>query len=282
MARRNRGALRLRGSVAIVTGASRGIGVHVAKELASHGVHLVLAARSLADLERTAAEVTAMGVRAVAVPTDVTKRGHLENLVAAANRELGPVDILVNNAGVEQLAHFATLDPDVIESILRTNLVAVELLTRFALPDMIRRRRGHIVNLSSLSGKTAYPYSTVYASSKHGVVGFSWSLREELRPYNVGVSVICPTHVADVGVFAHRHPDNQAPSLAAPVSPEKVARAVVNAIDKNRSEILIAKGLGNWVDLFQAISPDLTARVARLGGVYRFLARDASKNTPAP
>lgn len=274
--------MRIDGGVAIVTGASRGVGTYIAEALARKGVHLALAARSTEPLEATAVKTRALGVRALAVPTDVTDRAALRDLVATTVAELGAPDILVNNAGIEQLGHFASTDLDVIESTLMTNLVAVELLTRLVVPHMIERRRGHIVNISSLSGKTAYPYSSVYCSSKHGLVGFSWSLREELKPYDIGVSVICPTHIADVGVFAQRHPDNDAPALARPVRPEQVAQATVEAIERNRAEIIVARGLARWVDVFHALSPELTTLVARRGGSYDFLARDAAKTTPPP
>ncbi|MFN2525050.1 MAG: SDR family NAD(P)-dependent oxidoreductase [Actinomycetota bacterium] len=271
-----------RGMVALVTGASRGIGVHLAEALARKGVDVGLAARTEGALEGVARRVEAHGVRALPVATDVTKLAQLRRLVTRTNKELGPIDVLINNAGIELVAHFASIDPDVISSTIATNLTAAELLTRLVVPQMIDRRRGHILNMASLSAKSAYPYSTVYASTKHALVGFSWSLREELRPYGIGVSAICPSHVADVGVFAERHPDNRSHTLVRPVEPEKVAAATIQAIERNKAEVVIAKGLGKIVDVFQAISPDLATLIPRKTGFYDFLARDASKTTPPP
>jgi uncharacterized protein len=261
----------LRGAVGILTGASRGIGALLAEQLARAGVDLVLAARSSHDLAATATRVEESGARAVPVPTDVTKRTDLELLATRAAKELGPVDLLINNAGIEHYAHFERMDLDVIANILTTNLLAAELLTRLVLPGMVARRRGHIVNMASVAGKTAVPYNTVYSSSKHGLIGFSWSLREEMRPHGVGVTVVCPSFVSETGMFADRTGGEVTPSVAHAVTPDDVVRATVKAIEQNRSEVVVAKGLARISDIAAALSPELSARIARRTGVYDFL-----------
>lgn len=269
--------MKLRGTVGILTGASRGIGVRIAEALAREGVNLALAARSAEDLEQTAARAQELGVRAVAVPTDVTKRADLETLVERARNELGPVDLLVNNAGIEHYVHYEEIDLDEIEAIMTTNVIAAQVLTRLVLPGMIERRRGHIVNVASLAGKTALPYNVVYASSKHALVGFSWSLREEVRPHGLGVSVVCPSFVSDTGLFARWSKGRNAPKLAGMVGPDKVTRAVIKAIESDRAEIIVARGLGKVTDVVHAISPELTTGIARRSGVYDMLAKAASR-----
>ncbi len=268
----------LHNKIGIVTGASRGIGVHVADALAAKGVHLALAARSEQDLQDTVARVQSRGVRAIAVPTDVTERGDLEWLVQRTEAELGPVDLLVNNAGVQRVRRFESYDPDDIAWIINTNVVALEVLTRLVLPGMVARRRGHICNMASLSGRTAYPYNTVYASSKHAVVGFSWSLREEMRPYGVEVSVVCPGFVAQEGMFARRHPDDAPPGITRTVTPADVAAKTIDAIEHNRAEVIVTKGLGNVVDVFHAVSPDVTAKIQRKSGLFSFVEREADRD----
>jgi short-subunit dehydrogenase len=269
----------LNGSVGIVTGASRGIGVRLAEALANKGVHLALAARSHEDLESTAKRITGAGVRAVSVPTDVTKPDELKALVNTTTEELGPVDLLVNNAGIEHYARFEREDLDRIEAIFRTNVLAAELLTRFVLPGMVERRRGHIVNISSAAGKTALPYNTVYSSSKHALVGFSWSLREEMRPYGIGVSVVCPGFVTETGMFADWSKGKKPPAIAGAVSPQRVAEQTVRAIERNRAEVIVAPRLGRIVDVFHAISPEVTTWAARRGGLYRFLAQEIDRES---
>ena len=144
----------LTGVTALVTGASRGIGEHLARELARQGANLVLAARSETDLKRVERSVATghRNTRVVVVPTDVAHESELKNLVARAEAELGPVDLLVNNAGTEQIGHFETLDPDAIERVVAVNLTAALTLTRLVLPGMLARGRGHIVNMASVAG----------------------------------------------------------------------------------------------------------------------------------
>lgn len=269
--------MQLEGSVGILTGASRGLGVYIADALAGRGVHLALAARSADDLEGTADLVRKRGVRVITVATDITKITDLRRLVKRATEELGPVDLLVNNAGIECYAPFQEADPKDIRAILETNVLAAELLTRFVLPQMLERGRGHIVNMASAAGKTAVPYNSVYSSSKHALVGFSWSLREEMRPHSIGVSVVCPGFVSDAGMFATWSKGRKPPGIAGQVPPEKVAAATVAAIEKNRAEVIVSGGLGKVVDVFHAISPELTTRIARRSGLYRFLEEEARR-----
>lgn len=269
--------MELRNRTAIITGASRGIGVRLAEALAAKGVHLALAARSADELQETAARIQARGVRAIAVPTDVTEATDLQNLVDRTTAELGPPDLLVNNAGVQKVTRFESVDPADIAWIINTNVIAVETLTRLVLPGMIERGRGHICNIASLSGRTAYPYNTIYASSKHAVVGFSWSLREEMRPYGVEVSVICPGFVSDEGMFARRHPDDTPPKITRMVSPVDVAAKTVDAIEKNKAEVIVTGGLGNIVDVFHALSPDTTAKIQRRAGLYDYVRQEADR-----
>lgn len=268
--------MELKGAVAIVTGASRGLGVDIAEGLARKGADLALAARSADDLEATKERVERLGVRAIAVPTDVTKRRDLMNLVKRTTNDLGPPDVLINNAGIEHLGRFQDVALDDIESIIKTNVVALEILTRLVVPTMIDRMHGHIVNIASLAGKTAAPFNTVYSSSKHAVVGFSWSLREELKPHGIGVSVVCPTYVSDSGMFASARTGDP-PKISNSVTPEQVSTATIEAIERDRAETVVAPGLSKFVDVFHAISPEVTTKVARRTGAYAFLAKHAEK-----
>lgn len=265
----------LQGRVAIVTGASRGLGVRMAEALARKGANIALAARSAEDLEKTAEAIRAIGVQVAAIPTDVNKRTDQKNLVKKTTEQLGPPDVLINNAGVERIVNFHEMDLDDIENIIRTNVIALETLTRQVVPGMIERRRGHIVNIASMAGKTAVPYSTVYSSSKHAVVGFSWSLREEVKRFGVGVSVVCPGFVSDEGMFT-AWTGGKPPKLASTVSPQDVAAATVRAVEKNRAEISVIPGLGKVSDVGYAVSPDLGMSIMRRIGVYKFFSREAA------
>ncbi|HVM36750.1 MAG TPA: SDR family oxidoreductase [Actinomycetota bacterium] len=269
--------MQLNNTVGILTGASRGIGVHLAEHLARKGVDLALAARTEEGLTDTAERVRTVGVKAITVPTDVTKKSDLKRLVARAEAEVGPVDLVVNNAGIEHYDRFEEVDPRMIENIIHTNVLAAMLLTRYALPRMVERGRGHIVNMSSAAGKIAVPYNTTYSASKHALVGFSWSLREELRSYGIGVSVVCPGFVRNTGMATLTLGRDEPPKIAGAVDPEKVAEETLRAIEKNKPEVVIAGGLGKVADVFFAISPDLSATVARRGGLYDLLRKNVGR-----
>ena len=150
----------LRGANAIVTGASRGIGVYIARALAKEGVNLALAARSTTELETVRAEMEALGVRAIAIQCDVAKAADRAELVRRTDAELGSIDILINNAGIERVARFdEALESDILDT-LTINLEAPMLLTRAIVPGMLARNRGHVVNIASGAGKVGVAYGT--------------------------------------------------------------------------------------------------------------------------
>lgn len=267
--------MELAGTVGILTGASRGLGVEVAEHLARAGVDLALAARSEAGLAEQAARLRALGVRALPVRADVTQPDDLQRLVERTEEELGPVGLLVNNAGVERYRFYEDYALGEIETIIKTNLIAAQWLTRLVLPGMIARGRGHIVNVASAAGKIGEPYNLNYCASKHGMIGFTWALRAEMRERRTGVSasVVCPTFVTGAGMFYDWSRGAAPPLLSRATTAAKVARAVVRAIRKDRAEIIVAPGLGPLIDVFHALSPDLGAALLRRAGVYRFLRR---------
>lgn len=267
--------MELKGKIAILTGASRGIGVFLAEALAAKGVHLALAARNGKDLDATASRLEGSGVRVITVPTDVTELESLKGLVSRTTDELGAPDLLVNNAGIEHYARFQEYDIELIARIMQTNVVGPQWLTRLVLPGMVDRRVGHVVNIASVAGKTAVPFNSVYSASKHALVGFSWSLREEMRPHGVGVSVVCPGFVSDSGMFSDWSVGRKPPGLAGSVSPQLVAAKTIAAIEKNKAEVIVAPGVMKGVDVLHAISPELTTAIARRSGSYRFLEETA-------
>src|SRR4029077_11909614 len=135
-------------------------------------------------------------VKVVCVPTDVSDHAQLDALVAKASEELGPIDILVNNAGIESTHPYDDYPPDEIVRMIEVNLTAPMLLTRKLLPGMLRRERGHIVNIASLAGKGGFPYQAPYATTKARLIMFTHMLRTELIDSPVGCSVVCPGFVA--------------------------------------------------------------------------------------
>jgi 3-oxoacyl-[acyl-carrier protein] reductase len=184
---------RLAGQVAVVTGGGRGIGAAIARRLAESGASVVVCGRTAATLEETAKSIVQAGKRAEAIPCDVLSDRAVAEVARAVRNKYGRLDMLVNNAGVGAFA--APLHEFPIEDwdrILNTNLRGVFYAIRAFAPLMIERRYGHIINISSLAGKNPLPKGAAYAASKWGLNGLTYSVAEELRAYNIRVSVVCP------------------------------------------------------------------------------------------
>ena len=186
---------------AIVTGASHGIGPFIAKTLAKEGINLVLAARSALELEQVAADIRPTGVQVLTVPTDVTDREARSTLVTEALRTFGSVDVLVNNAGGDPQREFHRYTADDVEAVIRLNLTAPIELTRLLLPGMLQRKRGHIVNISSMGGHMGFPHTEVYSACKDGLIGFTRVLRGDYRSAGVSSSVLI---LGSIGGLARR------------------------------------------------------------------------------
>jgi len=265
----------LRGANGIVTGASRGLGVLIADALADEGVNLVIAARSADGLEKVRGDVAAKGVKVVSVPTDVTDLAQLENLVARAETELGPIDLLVNNAGIEAYHPYHQYPVEGIEQLVQVNLMAPMLLTRLVLPGMIERNRGHIVQMASLAGKGGFPCQAPYAATKSALIMLTHVLRAELTETNVGCSSVCPGFVADEGMYADMLRDTgvEASRLLGVSKPDKVAKAVVKAIKRNSSELIVNPTPMRGVMVATEMFPDINPRVMKTFGVISLAKR---------
>jgi 3-oxoacyl-[acyl-carrier protein] reductase len=175
--------------IAVVTGAGRGIGRAIAIELGKFGAQVVLAARSRTELEDTARTI---GAKASVIPTDVRKKEELYRLFEQVAQALGPVDILVNAAGLGIFGPVVDFTDEDFEILIETNLRGIFFASRFVLPSMIERKRGHIINIASIAGKVGSANRAVYCASKFGVVGFTESLAEEVRQFGIRASLICP------------------------------------------------------------------------------------------
>src|SRR5215813_3466252 len=175
--------------IAVVTGAGRGIGRAIAIELGRLGAHVVAASRSRIELEDTARLI---GPKATIIPTDVRKKDELRRLFEQVAAALGPVDILVNAAGLGIFGPVVDFSDENFEILIETNLRGIFFASRFVLPSMIERKRGHIINIASIAGKVGSANRAVYCASKFGVVGFTESLAEEVRQYGIRATVICP------------------------------------------------------------------------------------------
>ena len=182
--------MRLAGQVAIVTGAGRGIGRAIAGAFAREGAAVVLAARSVPELDRVAREIEQAGGRALVVPTDARQEASVEALVRRALAEWGQVDVLVNAAGVATFAPVTDSKLDDWDQTLAVNLRGAVLCCRAVLPAMIGRHRGTIISVGSVVTSRSLAGSAAYTASKYGLLGFSRVLAEEMRSHGVRVGVL--------------------------------------------------------------------------------------------
>lgn len=221
--------------VVLVTGASSGIGLAVAKAFAFEGATLMLAARDPSQLFEAALACRALGVRCEAIPTDIQNYSQVKTLIEKTIKLFGSIDVLVNNAGVGRAGLFHLQKWDEISQTLLTNQQGTLAVTHTALPHMIARGSGTIVNVSSVLGKRAYPGLAAYCASKFALWGFSDSLRLELKPYGIHVCHFCPT---STDTEFQRKAGMEVPSGAH--SAEKVAQALVKAVGQQKAEYIMS------------------------------------------
>ncbi len=247
----------LRGSSVLLTGATGGLGAAIARSLKSQGASLVLSGRNRSLLDPLAAELGA-----VAAPADLTDRAALTALAEAH----GDVDILIANAAVPASGLLDSFDEAELDRIIEANLTAPIQLTRALVPGMVARGRGHIVLVSSLSGKVASPGSSMYAATKFGLRGFGLALRQDLVPHGVGVSIVTPGFIRDAGMFAKSGAEDALPPGVGTCTPEDVAAATVKAITGNRAEVTVAPFTMKVGAVFGSALPNVAAITQKASG----------------
>lgn len=257
----------MRDNVVIITGASKGIGAELARQLAAQGARLALAARDREGLERVAAECAALGAKAEAIVTDVSVEEDCRRLVERTVAAFGRVDTLVNNAGATMWARFEDIhDMAILERIMKVNYLGAVYCTRHALPHL-KASKGRLVGVASLAGRTGVPTRTGYAASKHAMMGFFDSLRIELADSGVSVTMVCPGFVS-TGIRENATGPDGKPIQVSPVkegevmSVETCAALTLRAIrDRRREVVMTARGrIGLFLKL---LAPGLVDRIAR-------------------
>jgi NADP-dependent 3-hydroxy acid dehydrogenase YdfG len=241
--------MELKDKAVIITGASSGIGLEIAKSMAAAGARLALAARSMEKLERETADLAAVGVTTIAVPTDVTRESDCRALVRATVDAFGQIDVLINNAGYAPPASLLDTSEELWDATLNVCLKGVYLMTRAALPTMLKQGGGSIVNISSVAGKVGVANRAAYCAAKWGVHGFTEALRAEVGHQNIRAYLICPGPVATpwwTNVGSPQADEVRQHMLR----PEEVAEAVHWVLTKPErikiEEVVIKPGRNPW------------------------------------
>ncbi len=244
----------LPGKTVLLTGATGGLGRAIAEALAGRGATLVLSSRKGPELDSLAAELPGDGHRTVI--SDLAEEGEALRLLEAA----GEIDILVANAGLPASGRLDGLSQDEIGRALRVNLEAPVRMSRELVPRLVERGGGHLVFVSSLSGKAATARASLYCATKFGLRGFALGLRSDLRGTGVGVSVVMPGAIRDAGMFA----DSKAsvPAVMGTSNPGQVSAGVVRAIERDRAEVSIAPMRQRVLSALAANAPEIADRVA--------------------
>jgi short-subunit dehydrogenase len=253
----------LEGKRLLLSGATGGLGRAIAEELANNGASLVLSSRKKDQLEELARSLPGGASRHKVVVADLAKQGAAEKLA----NDAGDVDGLVANAALPATGRLESFSADEVQRALRVNFESPILISRALAPELAKKGEGHLVFISSLAGKVGSPRSSLYNSTKFGVRGFAFGLREDLHPHGIGVSIVSPGFVREAGMF-HDAGSKPPPGLGT-TTPKKVARAVVRAITRNRNEITVVPRRHRFIAEFGYRHPGFAARVQRRGGADR-------------
>jgi uncharacterized protein len=244
----------LAGSTVLLTGASGGIGKAIARALSARGAKVILTGRRAGVLEELR---EGLGDGASVVEADLADAATVRDLPG----RLGPVDVLVANAALPASGRGDSFSPEEIDRALDVNLRAPMVLARLLCEGMAERGGGHLVFVSSLSGKAATPRASIYAATKFGLRGFAQSLREDLRTRGVGVSTVLPGFIRDAGMF--HDANTKLPPYVGTKTPDDVAEAVISAIEGNRAEVEVAPIGVRIGATLASLAPELAASVQR-------------------
>lgn len=273
------------GQTVLLTGASGGLGVYLAHALADLGMNTVLVAYPGVGLEDLKESIQKKGHRATAMAVDLRKPEGQRLVVEEARRQFGTIDLLVNNAGVEFTAAFHDLSQQNICDMIKINLEAPMMLTHLVLPEMLHRKHGHIVNMSSLAGKSGPAFQEGYAATKAALIAFTVSLRATYHGTGVGASVICPGFV-EAGIYARLKSTTgcSAPALLGTSPPEKVAVALLRAIERDLPEVIVNPVPVRPLFAITALAPSLGEWLVRAIGAHKFFrdVRDARVRVKTP
>lgn len=268
------------GDTVLLTGASGGLGTVMAHALVDFKVKQALVAHPGASLDQLRKDVESRGVQAIAINCDLRDPAQRRQMLQDVRNQLGPVDLLINNAGVEYTSAYHDLSEEKIGEVLSVNLTAPLMLSRLVLPEMLERKRGHIVNISSLAGKASPAFQEPYAATKAGLIAFTFSLRATYWHTGVSASAIVPGFV-ETGIYAKLKEKSgcAAPSLLGTSAPDKVVRAMLRAIENDLPEVIVNPLPVRPLLALTAMFPSLGEWATRQTGGHDFFRQVAERLT---
>jgi short-subunit dehydrogenase len=266
----------LRGRTALVTGASGGLGTHIARGLAREGMNVVVSGRREDALVAVAGELSGLGVQARAVPADISDLSQVDPLIERSESALGAIDLLVNNAGVEITSAFTAFSREELTSMIDVNLTAPLLLTHRLVSGMLARGRGHVVFVSSAAGKVGPAYQEPYAATKAGLIGLTQSLRSEYRDAPVGFSVVCPGFIAGDGMYQRMLEEGfKSNRLVGETTIAKVVDRLIDAVRRDLPEVIETGAPLRPALALSQLAPGFAERLAPRFGVTELFRRIA-------
>ncbi len=242
-------------TVVVITGASRGIGKEAAELFAKKGCQVALLARDENLLQGVQREIESQGGKAMVIGCDVSKEAECFGAIQKVIQAWGKIDVLVNNAGYGHYSSIENLDTNALDQIIKTNLFGAFWCTKAVIPPMKKQQRGHIVNISTVISKRAFPFMGAYCMSKFAMTGFDESLGLEVLPYGINVSLVCPGYT-QTEFQKNAKTSGQRPNLRQQkgMQPYQVGEAIVSAVEKNKRRTILTFD-GNLLLLLNKISP---------------------------
>ena len=266
----------------LITGASRGIGCYIANAIAKHGGNIALLAlpSDLALLHSQEGKLMRFNITAKSFAADLSDSQQISDVIKKISEEFGEIDIFISNAAIESVGIFDEQTEQVLEKTIAVNLLAPMLITKKLLPQMLSKRSGHIVTISSFAGKLGSPYQSVYSATKAGLNKWILGMKREFRGSGVSFSTISPNYVSNTGMYAdilQKASENlRTPKIAGEVTPPKVASVVVRSILKDKTDKIVGSPLLKVVSALNELAPDFVSNLLELFKIPQYNKKLAS------
>lgn len=266
-----------RGKNALITGASGGLGAHIAQRLASEGANVTITGTREEALAAIASRLAKYEVTAHYIVSDLEKPDNARKVIQDAERHMGSIDLLVNNAGREMHCAYTACNEDELSAMIAVNLLAPMMLTRAALPGMLRHGNGHVVFVSSIAGKLGAPYSESYAAAKAGLIALTQSLRAQYRHQPVSFSVVCPGFIADDGMWARwTRQGLRSNRMMGETTVDRTVSRLIEAVRRDLPEVIESGAPIRPLLALQPYAPRLVERIISRSGLTELFAECAA------